>query len=1524
MLMAPALSSAQVVSAPAAPMNGAAAASAWVPVMAALPPNFFGLDLTQPGKREALLRVLELTNIALAQGDETPKSKVHYALIDAGFKAQAILKKVPADDGAARMPGKEAARLAAELADFIEIRAAFTPGLQAKLQDAAKLLRKAAVPKAEQLASFQEAGQWAKKTSQDVLPLKTAPASPLLSGLKAAKPADSGAGIHERVLPSQIGHQRSSSVDPEFNKLFQELLAADGALSRGEALEKMIELGWTPQRKKLIRELFLTTDDRRFRELLLEVFCDDSFGFPKIKGLLDVAHFVLWLYPDDYAKISQAYNLYQTRSVAGIESSVFFEPKLIYAWAGQERLLESLAPQAYAEWRKGRSDTKYSQADLGFLLPDMPESVSEDGYRWPYPLTQGSLKSGRPQLWIATVSQTLLPPDEHQELKKHYALFDRIIDSNFQVLGSMSSQADSLTRSGAKLLLRQTRRMADLYHRLRGDSGDAAAISRTQKAYERIVEKLRHRWQDLSPEEKLPESPARLIFKLDASRPMRSLNALINWMHQKAIALFGQDSDHRGKDSGAFRSGEHLLTYVYVGDEPLYSVLLRSTVLKQLLMNLDRIHNISSDKLIFNESRLQLHAHFGCHTAEIYADLSEPDDGGMLRIRYKESGEGNGSRVRMEMISAVLKPFGMSVEITGSEYMTVLWDKDHGLDSSRSIATALPFILQFLHSTRDIDLMLRPTAAEEGKDLARKMGAVYLAEASWAFDSGESNEVMLKRFRSYQGNESARKKPREKADAELKRLGLPPIPKDVGFGQRTIHEFLTKPVEEASARGELVWDGSSMPQRSLDYAPLESLASAILSEPEKSALSASTLETLADSVLEYVPIGMIGALRAERAQLRLDDGSILTVNALRELASGRLAYAQASVWRMPYALSPQAAKKADPKKTQSPKSKKGKKASSKKKKAAKIQAPPASNRPRTSAKLLKGPLTAPELMVLLQQNGYAPRSGEALSASQQRRLQSLLKAPLMEEAQEQAQAFGVPASPGKGEFSTGPLLFDKKKMQEGAVLAVPYTSPDDIEAISRSAAVLTTGGGSLSHAAITTRELGLPSAILSSAHWTKDGEKPVLGLRLAQRGKTRTLSQGLQAADLSVVEDSTLREGDLVRVYGKSGEAALIARADDDSLQKAYRALEALRSGAREPGQKTILDILGIGRWFSQGIAKPELDWGWYWNERVERFFLEEARSDPRYAAQKELILGALMRHARHLSAAELAALAPAAVKARASSVPSSEDAAADPASSQPGGPSASTIRKPLWSRLEKKLEQSVDKDRLMALLRRMIRRDGADAGDDPAYQRLSALDLKAREKRMLELAAKEPSFLDLADIDDDMKPLVGGKSAKLGEMLQALAGQDAYVPEGLALTIYAYKRFLAETGLEDKVRALAMELDALLNASGMDEASRSKEISRLSERIRQVLMSAKLDAEKGVGRDILEALKPHGFSDQSARWSVRSSAIQEDSDDAAFAGAAESYLNLKPEEVLSKVVENWASFWLPRGILYRQRQGLR
>jgi pyruvate, water dikinase len=46
----------------------------------------------------------------------------------------------------------------------------------------------------------------------------------------------------------------------------------------------------------------------------------------------------------------------------------------------------------------------------------------------------------------------------------------------------------------------------------------------------------------------------------------------------------------------------------------------------------------------------------------------------------------------------------------------------------------------------------------------------------------------------------------------------------------------------------------------------------------------------------------------------------------------------------------------------------------------------------------------------------------------------------------------------------------------------------------------------------------------------------------------------------------------------------------------------------------------------------------------------------------------------------------------------------------------------------------------------------------------------------------------------------VGGKNASLGEMLQNLTASGVKVPDGFATTADAYRRFLRESGLDERI----------------------------------------------------------------------------------------------------------------------------
>ncbi len=88
---------------------------------------------------------------------------------------------------------------------------------------------------------------------------------------------------------------------------------------------------------------------------------------------------------------------------------------------------------------------------------------------------------------------------------------------------------------------------------------------------------------------------------------------------------------------------------------------------------------------------------------------------------------------------------------------------------------------------------------------------------------------------------------------------------------------------------------------------------------------------------------------------------------------------------------------------------------------------------------------------------------------------------------------GAPASPGIG---SGPVKILKspkeiEKIKKGDVLVAPMTSPDYVPAMKKASAIITDQGGQTSHAAIVSRELGIP-AVVGTEHATKQLKEGML------------------------------------------------------------------------------------------------------------------------------------------------------------------------------------------------------------------------------------------------------------------------------------------------------------------------------------------------------------------------------------------------------------------------------------------------
>ncbi|HEY9889318.1 MAG TPA: phosphoenolpyruvate synthase [Candidatus Obscuribacterales bacterium] len=170
--------------------------------------------------------------------------------------------------------------------------------------------------------------------------------------------------------------------------------------------------------------------------------------------------------------------------------------------------------------------------------------------------------------------------------------------------------------------------------------------------------------------------------------------------------------------------------------------------------------------------------------------------------------------------------------------------------------------------------------------------------------------------------------------------------------------------------------------------------------------------------------------------------------------------------------------------------------------------------------------------------------------------------------------------------------------------------------------------------------------------------------------------------------------------------------------------------------------------------------------------------------------------------------------------------------------------------------------------------------------------------------------WLDQIRLED--VPIVGGKNASLGELIQQLVPQGINVPTGFATTAHAYREFIKSNELDAKLRSLFADLDV----------SNVRNLQQRGQAARSLILHTPFPADLEVAirdayRDMCNRYGP------DADVAVRSSATAEDLPDASFAGQQETYLNVHSEaEVVESCKKCFASLFTDRAISYRHTRG--
>ncbi|WKD48484.1 phosphoenolpyruvate synthase [Microbulbifer sp. MI-G] len=168
---------------------------------------------------------------------------------------------------------------------------------------------------------------------------------------------------------------------------------------------------------------------------------------------------------------------------------------------------------------------------------------------------------------------------------------------------------------------------------------------------------------------------------------------------------------------------------------------------------------------------------------------------------------------------------------------------------------------------------------------------------------------------------------------------------------------------------------------------------------------------------------------------------------------------------------------------------------------------------------------------------------------------------------------------------------------------------------------------------------------------------------------------------------------------------------------------------------------------------------------------------------------------------------------------------------------------------------------------------------------------------------------IDFAKLSMDDVDKVGGKNASLGEMIGSLTDAGVSVPGGFATNAEAYRAFLAQGQLAQRIAERLRGLDV----------SDVTALAQVGAEIRNWILQTPLPAQ--LEREIRAGYEALGGGQTAV--AVRSSATAEDLPDASFAGQQETFLNIRGiESVLQAVKRVFASLYNDRAIAYREHTG--
>ena len=477
-----------------------------------------------------------------------------------------------------------------------------------------------------------------------------------------------------------------------------------------------------------------------------------------------------------------------------------------------------------------------------------------------------------------------------EALRARFDALDRLIENNFAALELIAQSSSKMTVKTARIVLTKVEAMAAEYSKIVGSENavdDTAGVASIGIGFDQAV-------KGLAETDLLPPKAVALVMPIDSE----SMHFYINKLHQAAEReVFHVDVESPATMTVKLGQGarERAVALVDLSEHPLVSNgRIVSPAFRALVEAMTRSKDTPTGSLALRDHRFSGHFKLGAHSAEVDANFLPPDEGGRISVRYQEWGTGYDNQTRLYYVARLLQKTGFHVEQSNG-YLTAIIDKDHASQTVDEMTDTFALVIQALHATVGVDFALpilvqgAKTSEEVGERIDQWVDVV-LGEGTLPFYIHDDHSGMVAGWNAYQAINPGREQ-RAGLNRTLASLGLNPIPAGEALGQRAIDRFVNAPIEAAIARGQLRLTKEGKLEKVPGHDELASVAAG-LADGAAAARMAEVVSSLDPGLLPFSTVGSLGALNVERAERRLEPGDLITVYALRDPRTGQLGLAE--------------------------------------------------------------------------------------------------------------------------------------------------------------------------------------------------------------------------------------------------------------------------------------------------------------------------------------------------------------------------------------------------------------------------------------------------------------------------------------------------------------------------------------------------------------------------------------------------------------------------------------------------------